>query len=177
MLSLPSPCALMSGPLTALLLLLLSSLPPHEATTSASATTAITTRAASRALRLIGSFFIGTPPLGCADDTGVLASPDERHRTVVQRFGILEARACILAHDHQLAASVERDDEARDGTCIQAVADGSRRPAFVIAGLHRSFGDQDALRADRDDHVCAGTNAVAGGRRDPVLRAELEPSD
>src|SRR4051794_1778333 len=109
----------MSGPLTSLLLVLLSSPPPQEATTSASATTPITTRAASRTLRLIGSFFIGTPLLGCADDTGVLASPDERHRTVVQGFGILEARARILAHDHQLTAPVELDDEARDGPCIQ----------------------------------------------------------
>src|SRR6266567_3045598 len=141
MLSLPSPCALMSGPFTLLLLLLL--LLPHEATTSASPTTAITTTAASAALRLIGSLFIRTPLLGCADGSGVLTSPDERHRTVLERFGVIEARACILPHDHQLAAAFERDYEPRNGACIQAVADGSSHPAVLLACFVLAFGDRN----------------------------------
>src|SRR3954447_21409403 len=118
MLSLPSPCALMSGPL-APLLLLLSPPPPHEAATSVSARTAPITDAASRALRLADSLFIRTPLLVCADDTGVFAFPGERHRSVPQRLGVLEAGARILPHDHQLAAALELYDKACGGTCIQ----------------------------------------------------------
>src|SRR2546426_12171421 len=132
MLSLPSPLALMSGPLT--LLLLLSLPPPQEVTTSVSAMTAITTKAASRALRLVDTpLFIRTLLLGCADDTGVFTAPDERDSASPKRLGVLEAGLRILTDDHELAAAVERDDEARGRTRVHAVADGSRRAAVVFA--------------------------------------------
>src|SRR6476659_7637541 len=124
MLSLPSPWALMSGPLTLLSLLL--SLLPHEATTRASATTPRTTHAASRALRLVSiPLFIRTPLLFCRNDTGVFTIPNQRDLPSPKRLGVLEARLRVLPDNHQFTAAVERDHEARHGPCIQAVADGS----------------------------------------------------
>src|SRR4051794_19383631 len=176
MLSLPSPCALMSGPL-APVLLSLSSPPPQEATTSVSARTATITDAASRALRLADSLFIRTPLLGCADDTGVFAFPGERHRSVPQRLGVLEAGVCILAHDHQLAAAVELYDKACGGACIQAVADSSGSAAVIVAAGGARFDDLNALGADRHDRPRAHGHRFAHGSRDVVLRPERQPRD
>src|SRR5689334_23033617 len=121
MLTWPSPFALMSGPVTVLELLLLLLL-PQDATTSASASTPTTTRAASRALRLIDDrLFIRTAPLlGFGNDTCVVAVPDERDPAPAEGLGVLESRTSVLPDDHQLAATVERHQKARDRPCIQS---------------------------------------------------------
>src|SRR5437764_10682924 len=143
MLSLPSPFALMSGPFTLLLLLPLP--PPHEATTSASASTPNTTRAASRALRLIDDplFIRIAPLLGCGNDSGVVAVPDERDLASAECLGVLETGARVLADHHQLAAAVERHHEARGRARIQGVADCARRPAIVLAEARVIACDRD----------------------------------
>src|SRR4051794_5769472 len=101
MFSLPSPWALMSGPVV-VLLLLLSLPPPQDATTSASASTANTTAPDSTARLLFDSRFIRSL-LGCADYTGVTALPDESHLQALQRLGVLVARARVLSYDHELS--------------------------------------------------------------------------
>src|SRR4051794_7556261 len=118
MLSLPSPFALMSGPLAAPPLLLLSPLssppPPQDAATSARASTAATTATASSALRLVArTLLIRTPLLCCADDTGVVTLPREPHGPAAKRLGVVEGGARVLADDDQLAAGVERHHEPR----------------------------------------------------------------
>src|SRR4029079_13133793 len=122
--------------------------------------------------------FIRTAPLlGCGNDSGVVAMPDERDLAPAERLGLLIAGASVLPYDHQLAAAVECHHEARDRPCIQGVADGARRAAVVLADGRMVARDRNPLGPDGDERDIAGPNAVAARGSDVVGRSQLQLCD